>query len=148
MNSFNTPSLIIGKRARKKSDKTSPVVNEKCSPNEIDALTLSCDNTLIEVLYDYNYILKNYSLEDILNNDELFYSFITSEVYSYGGVMGYHYFDEYLKNEDRCKDNITKMSLDSKKYDRKYLLNNYGLKEKNLGKSRVLKKHLKEHFKY
>ncbi len=116
--------------------------------NEIDALTLSCDNTLIEVLYDYNYILKNYSLEDILNNDELFYSFMTNEVYSYGGVMGYHYFDEYLKNEDRCKDNITKMSLDSKKYDRKYLLNNYGLKEKNLGKSRVLKKHLKEHFKY
>ena len=62
--------------------------------------------------------------------------------------MGYHYFDEYLKNEDRCKDNITKMSLDSKKYDRKYLLNNYGLKEDNLGKSRVLKKHFKEHFKY
>ncbi len=116
--------------------------------NDIDALTLSGDNTLIDFLCNYNYMLKKIPLDTILANNELYYEFMNNEVYSYGGVLAYHYFDEYLNNPEKCKDNIVNLSLDSKKHDRKYMLNNYGLKEENLGKSRVLKKHFKNHFKY
>lgn len=116
--------------------------------NDREALSLSGDNTLIDLLYGYNYMLKNFDSKAILNDPDLYYDYMNYEVYSYGGVLAYHYFDEYLRNPESCKENIGKLSIDSKKHDRKYLLNNYGLKEKNLGKSRVLVKHMKNHFKY
>lgn len=116
--------------------------------NDIDSLGLTFDNTLIEVLYKYNYLLKKCDSNTLLTNFELCNEFIEDEMYSYGGVLAYHYFDEYLRNPERCKDNITNFSLDTKNHDREYMLNNYGLKEDNLGKSRVLVKHMKNHFKY
>lgn len=116
--------------------------------SDIDTLGLTYDNTLIEMLFTYNYLLKKCNSDMILNNFDLYNEYVQNEVYSYGGVLAYHYFDEYLKNPDKCKDNITKFSIETKDHDRKYMLNNYGLKEENLGKSRVLTKHMKNHFKY
>ncbi len=116
--------------------------------NDIDALNLVFDNTLIDILYNYNSLVKFCDGDMILSNEELYSHFSTCEGYSYGGVVAYHYFDQYLKDPERAKDNITNFSLDYRNHDRKHMINNYGLKENNLGKSRVLVKHMKNHYKY
>jgi hypothetical protein len=116
--------------------------------NDIDTLHLTYDNTLIDTLCNYNSYIKFFDGEMIISNDFFYSDFDTCEVYSYGGVLAYHYFEQYLNNPERAKDNITNFSLDYRNYDRKHLLNNYGLQEDNLGKSRVLVKHMKNHYKY
>ena len=116
--------------------------------NDIEALNLCFDNSLIDMLNNYNFYLKNVDVEAIVSIDELFSDYVSREAYSYGGVLAYHYFDDYLRNPERCKDNITNFSLNTMNHDKLFLLNNYGLKEENLGKSRVLSKHMKNHFKY
>ena len=77
---------------------------------------------------------------------------------------GYNLSKENIENEENKEDhiNIRKnkdwlkginktnsfIFRDSKKYDKHYLLNNYGLKENNLKKPKVLLKHMKENYHY
>lgn len=92
---------------------------------------------------------KNINLDDIkniksVNDSELIYTLKSFEdlllsveidvndyfynlTYTYGRVIAYHFYNNYLKDNKKTLDELKKFMLDYKTYDKKYLLNNYGL---------------------
>ncbi len=75
-------------------------------------------------------------------NENDLYDYVTSEIYSYGCLIGLHYFHKYLESPLITKENILNMTLDSIKFDKRYLLNNYGLDENEICDYKVLVNHL------
>ena len=64
------------------------------------------------------------------------------EALVYGIILAYHYYDSYLKNPELVKDDLINLMIDSKKYDKHVLLNNYGLNECDLYDYKILTKRL------
>lgn len=69
-------------------------------------------------------------------------SYVFDETLAYGLLLSYHYFDSYLEDREKTKDNILNLVVDSKDYDKRFLLNNYGISEINLPDPWVIRKHL------
>ena len=67
-----------------------------------------------------------------------------SKIYSYGYLLAYHFYEQYLNDRDQAKENITNFMLDSKKYEFDYLINNYGLNEKEITDNKLLLKHIEK----
>ena len=118
--------------------------NEK----EIKALQVNSDMNLIGFLEDYKEFIDQYESnpKEIYNNDSLLFPFIDSEQYSYGQIVGYHFFKNYLKDKDKTKSNLFEFVSDTGKYDKTYMLNHYGLDEKEITSSKKLVKDMKKHF--
>lgn len=105
------------------------------------------DSLITKNLNDFlNFSLANYLyyFNDSLNNfsEENFDDYVISEIYAYGSLMGLHYFYKYLESPVLTKKNILNMTLDSTKYDKMYLLNNYGLSTDEICNHKFLIKHL------
>jgi hypothetical protein len=66
------------------------------------------------------------------------------EGYSYGYVLAYHFYEQYLKDKDMAKCNITKFMLESKDHDKFYMLNNYGLNQNDILNPQKIEKHMKK----
>lgn len=115
---------------------------------EIRALEVNNDVTLMGFLDEYKTQLIFLDGLEIYKDDDLFTSFMDTEKYTYGHIVAYHYFQKYLKDPNRVKDNIYEFSLDDGKYDRSYLLNNYGLREREITNPKKLVKDMKRHFNY
>ena len=92
---------------------------------------------MIENLALYNKLL--YKKKRYLKNLEIF---INAEMYSYGKVLAYHFYEQYKNNKEMAKENIKEFTLDSKVYNKKHLLNDYGLKQEDVFSSKVLKKNI------
>ena len=115
---------------------------------EIRALEVNGDVNLMTFLDEYKTQLTFLDGLEIYKDDELFFNFIDTEKYTYGQLIGYQYFQKYLKDPNRVKDNIYEFSMEDGKYDRGYLLNNYGLTKKQITNTKKLVKDMKRHFKY
>ncbi len=103
---------------------------------------------------DINFLRKAYDFEllSYLNKFELsFYdidiNFLENEVYTYGKILGYHYYDLYLKDSQKCKYFINKFMLDSKDYDRIYMLKNYGLNINDIINPQKIGRYIDKHLK-
>lgn len=105
------------------------------------------DSLVTKNLNDFlNFSLANYLyyFNDSFNNfnEDNFDDYVISEIYAYGSLMGLHYFYKYLESPVLTKKNILSMTLDSTKYDKMYLLNNYGLSKDEICNHKFLIKHL------
>ncbi|MBQ6477308.1 MAG: hypothetical protein IJI43_02620 [Bacilli bacterium] len=115
---------------------------------EIKTLEVNSDMNLIGFLDDYKEFIDQYESnpKDIYNDDSLLFPFIDSEQYSYGQIVGYNFFNNYLKDKDKTKSDILDFVSDTGKYDKTYMLNHYGLNEKEVTSSKKLVKDMKKHF--
>ena len=100
--------------------------NFKCLKNKLSY-------NLCDFVFAFNYFLNN--LQSINN-------FNTSETYTYGIILAIHFFEKYQIDSEVTKDNILSMFIDSKDFDKHFLLNNYGIYESNLGDYKTLNKNL------
>ena len=66
-----------------------------------------------------------------------------NEAYTYGRILSYHFFDNYLNDEEKTKKDILDFTIDSQHYDKEYLLNHYGLNQIELLNPYKLVKHMK-----
>ena len=105
--------------------------------DEVYSLKVEYDNDMIENLALYNKLL--FKKKRYLNNLEIF---INSEMYAYGKVLAYHFYEQYKDNKEEAKKNIKQFYLDSILYNKKHLLNDYGLDKSEVYTSKVLKKNI------
>ena len=98
----------------------------------------SYNNIMLESLNDYYQLLNDNKTKFMLKRN--IYDYIEQEKYSYGRVVAYHFFRNYLINKSNTNDNILQFMIDSKEYTKNHLLNNYGLSiEKITDKKRLVK---------
>jgi len=124
----------------------------KYTRRDIDYVGTAINSCFIEQLKEFHDLLEqseeteifDFKYENFPYND----NYYICERYSYGKVLARHYFYEYFKNPSKTKDNITNLTIDSKTYNKSYLLNNYGLKEDNLSNTKILEKHMQRHYHY
>ena len=96
-------------------------------------------NCLISYLGNFK---DNFDKFGIVSYDYDILRYMRSETLAYGILLAYHYFNNYLSDRERTKDDILSLSLDSKSYDRHFLLNNYGVKESDLGNPLLIKRNI------
>ena len=104
---------------------------------ELRSLKVEYDNDMIENLALYNKLL--YRKKRYLSNLDIF---INAEMYSYGKVLAYHFYEQYKNNPKEAKENIKNFCLDYITYNKKHLLNDYGLDKTEVYTSKVLKKNI------
>ena len=97
---------------------------------------------LIEHLSNFYVMLEPFDI-DFTSYDEVILHNDLKE-YSYGLYFLYFFYEEYLIDKDKAKENITNFMLDSKEKEFGYLINNYGLDEDNLKDYKVLLRHMKK----
>ena len=90
---------------------------------------------LCDFAHVFNYYFNNFNHQNL-------HRFNFSEAYFYGILSAIHFFNEYQINPEEAKENILNMFIDSKDYDKHFLLNNYGINECNLGNYKILEKNL------
>ena len=89
--------------------------------------------------------LVNKEKADILFDDaELMLDFIDNENYSYSFILSEYFFNKYLKDPDKCKNDILEFMLDTKRYDKKELLGNI---DSLVNKKKILK-NMKNYYGY
>lgn len=81
-------------------------------------------------------------------DDTEFSNYINMLSFAYGNLLSFHYFEKYLEDSSKVQDDILSLTLDAKEYDRKYLLNNYGLKVDEILDEKVLTKRLEKNYHY
>ena len=101
----------------------------------LEQLRKKLSYNLCDFVNTFSYFFNNFEDNTNLNGYGI------SETYVYGIIMAIHYFEKYLLDSELTKDNILSMFLDSKDFDKHFLLNNYGLYEVNLGNPKILYKH-------
>ncbi len=104
--------------------------------------SLMCD------LMNFGEIIYSYGANDILSSETLYSDYTGLSRYVYGRIMGYLYYERYLKKPEHTKKQILQMTLDSTKYDKKYLLNNYGLHDKDLYNEQKLTRSMQRFYNY
>ena len=67
---------------------------------------------------------------------------------AYGNLLAFHYFDKYLIDSEKTKDDILNMTLASKDYKKPYILDNYGLSLDELKETNILEKRLNKNYRY
>ena len=101
--------------------------------NDIDNALKIHNYELIGVLKEYNDItVENFSIND----------YRKAELYSYGYVLAYHFYDQYLKDKEKAKYNIKEFMKNLTKHDKVYLLNHYGLNQNDVINPQKLTKHI------
>ena len=108
--------------------------------NDLASCRAEFNSSLIEMLSLLNVMLEpdDINFKDL--DEVLLYK--EAETYSYGKILSYHYYDNYLINSDLTKKNIFELSVDCMNHDLKYMLNNYGLNEERILDHKILVKHL------
>ena len=96
------------------------------------------DSTIIHFLKQFH--------DNLINDD--YYDYKTNESYAYGKVLAYHFYNMYLKDRERAKENILNFSLRSHEMDKMQLLNSYGLISDKLLDYKVLTRHMRKHNEY
>ncbi len=110
----------------------------KIYADDVNILKRSYDATTAVNLENFNHILNK---EIDLRKDYNEYSFI--ETYALGMTIAYYFYDNYLFDPEKTKDNIMKFIFNDGLYDIDYLLNSYGLKSDEIAKPYLLEKHFK-----
>ena len=108
----------------------------KYLPKDIDTYNKEYDYDLIECLAGYSLNFEP-EIKDV-KDDENRGFFQDSEAYAYGKVIAYHYYEQYLNNQEQTKKNILDLMLNTSNYNRHHLLNNYGLQEKQITNPKIL----------
>ena len=88
--------------------------NIKYNIDEIDKLDSIFDMELIYLLDEFRELL--------LSGISEYSDYLYKETYSYGRVLSYHFYDNYLKNPKETIKEIKSFMVDYKTYDRKYFL--------------------------
>ena len=65
-----------------------------------------------------------------------------NEANSYGHVLAYHFYDNYLNDKERAKSNIFDFMIDCESKNRDYLFNNYGLNQEYILNPQRLTKYM------
>ena len=87
-------------------------------------------NILISCLTDFKELFDELcNLEDDEYNIE---RYLQAEADVYGIILAHHYYNYYLANPELAKEDLINLMIDSKRYDKHFLLNNYGLNESDL----------------
>ena len=115
---------------------------------ELVAMKFLIDNNIL--VDDINQYFKqnNYSSTVFLkgfNNNLIHYdlnNYQSNEAYSYGAVLAYHFYDNYLIDEELTKRNILNFLLEEQYYDKLYLLDNYGLDISSIINPKILNKYM------
>ena len=116
---------------------------EKIGFNERDIKSYknNYNYSMIEILAIFNSLLEKDNLDFTNLDDTTLYH--EAEIYSYGKVFSYHYYDKYYMNKEETKNNLLNLSIDSKNHSFDYVIKNYGLNEEELTDSKKLIKYLK-----
>ena len=104
---------------------------------EINKLRMISDTETCFLLRDFK--------EMLLSGFSDYGQYLDKLTYVYGNVLSYHFYDNYLKDKDKTIKDLKQFMVDYKTYDRKYLLNNYGLKQDNITNPQKLTKHMDKH---
>lgn len=67
---------------------------------------------------------------------------------AYGNLLAFHYFEKYLNDDTKTKEDILNMTLAAKKYDKPYILGNYGLSLSEIEDTTILEKRLNKNYRY
>ena len=97
---------------------------------------------------DLGDFINNYFPEDLAMNGGLYYQFQEIQCYVYGKIIARLYYDMYHQSPNYVKEQILKIMIDSYKYDKPYLLNNYGFKQKDLYDEQKLIRYMQKYFPY
>lgn len=111
--------------------------NIKYNQGEINKLDSIFDMELIYLLVEFRELL--------LSGFSEYSDYLYKETYSYGRILSYHFYDNYLKDPQKTIRDIKKFMVDYKTYDRKYLLNNYGLNSNDIVNYQKLARHIDKH---
>lgn len=114
----------------------------KFDNKSIQYLESMTDDFLIYMLEEYSF-RNDIPLEEYLENYNVYRD---SEGCTYGLYLAYQYFNSYLHNDNKTKNDILDFSLETANKEKLYLLDNYGLSLEGIKKKetteRVLKKHM------
>ena len=128
---FEAPSFFIEHVALDYLDKIG------YDKKEIYKLRGLFDKELIFLLETYKNML--------LDGFDEYSDYLYNETYSFGRVLSYHFYDNYLKDPNGTLNNLKKFMVDYKTYDKYYLLNNYGLNSNDIINSQKLTRHMDKH---
>ena len=118
---------------------------EEIKFNYSDVRSLATGNYVANImrLGYFNDLVNLDKIDEIFNDKELIFDFIDNENYCYSFILSEYFFDKYLKNPDKGKNDVLKFMLDTKKYDKKDLLGNIDLVNK-----KKLIKNMKNYYGY
>lgn len=106
-------------------------------PNTLRIVKNSHFNCLLSTLNNFKNVFSSF---DCVSYDYNMVDYLSKEAVVYGILLAYHYFDNYLSDPEKTKDDILSLIIDSKDYDRHFLLNHYGISESELGNPKVITK--------
>lgn len=112
----------------------------KYDNDSIKYLQRSSADFLIYILSEFGQ-KDNFEFSDILKDFEMYREI---EGCTYGSLLSYHFLNNYNK-DFKTKDDILNFSLDVKDYDKKYMLDNYGLSLDTITDSKKIEKILSKH---
>jgi len=105
--------------------------------DEIVKLKSLFDKELIYMLANYKQILLDEYVE--------FGDYLYKETYSYGRVLSYHFYNNYLKDADKTIKELKQFMFDYKTFDRDYMLSHYGLNKSSIINPQKLTKYMDKH---
>ena len=112
-------------------------LNNKYYDEKINKLRKIFDIELVHLIKEFK--------DALLCGSEDFETYLHKLTYVYGGVLSYHFYNNYLKNKDKTIKELKQFMIDYKTYDRDYMLNNYGLRLDRITNPQVLTKHMDKH---
>ena len=104
---------------------------------EVAKLRIIFDLELLYFLKEFKKIID----DNICDINE----YLNNECYSYGMILSYHFYDNYLKDKNKTMTDLKKFMVDFKNYEKDYMLNNYGLNIIDIINSQKLTKHMDKH---
>ena len=108
---------------------------------DISSYMKNFNSSLSEFLFVFADVMS--LKENAILNDHLDI-YYNSREYSLAGVLAYHYYDKYLDEPFEVKGDLLRLHQDSRTRDLSYLLDNCGLKKKNIVKPKLLVKHMND----
>ena len=106
---------------------------------DTSVLEREINDCAIDYFRQFNWMVKKTLDKKDENVNEEYYLI---EAYTYALMLSTHFYDMYLKDPNKAKENITNFMMDTRIHDRAHLLNNYGLNDRELLKTDVLKRYI------
>ncbi len=114
--------------------------NKDILRNDVNLYERDFNNNMIEDLNIYYRYLKK---KNLFSKDDDINVFIESQSYAQGRVLAYHFYNQFLNDKKYAKNNILNFMIKSHIHDKKYMINHYGLSEKEILNSKNIIKNLK-----
>ena len=106
---------------------------------DISSFMKNYNSSLCEFISIFDDIIQDRENKILSDNFDLF---CNAKTYSLGYVLAYHYLDKYMDSPYIVKDDLLRLNHETKFRDFPYLLDNCGLKKKDIVKPKILLKRM------